>query len=102
LNQDILDKCIMRMDKCISSNAIFEKNIICDKLMGSIDCLDGNNVWEFKCVRELNEEHMLQLALYKYILEIENQNKVRESHKYYLFNIVDNNTIRLESSLEEL
>ena len=37
------------------------------KLIGFIDCIDNNIVWEIKCVKNIRSEHFLQLAIYMYI-----------------------------------
>jgi len=39
------------------------------RLVGYIDCVDGSNVYEFKCVSKLENEHYLQLAIYMYMYE---------------------------------
>jgi hypothetical protein len=36
-------------------------------IIGYIDCLDSNNMFEFKCVNSLESEHILQLAIYAYL-----------------------------------
>jgi DNA polymerase III delta prime subunit len=41
------------------------------RLIGFIDCIDGNNIYEFKCVKKLENEHILQLAIYMYLHELE-------------------------------
>jgi len=68
----------------ISKNAIFEYNISINdrkellnrKLVGYIDCIDDNNVYEFKCVKEINKEYFLQLALYMYINEYNKEENI--------------------------
>ncbi len=39
------------------------------RLVGYIDCIDANNIYEFKCVNKLENEHYLQLAVYMYMYE---------------------------------
>ena len=39
------------------------------RLYGYIDCIDGNNIYEFKCVSKLENEHYLQLAVYMFLYE---------------------------------
>ncbi len=39
------------------------------RLVGYIDCVDGSNIYEFKCVNKLENEHYLQLAVYMYMYE---------------------------------
>ena len=71
LSQKKLNKCIKRLGKYISKNAIFEKEINKElnnrKLIGYIDCIDNDKIWEFKCVKKLQDEHILQLAIYMYL-----------------------------------
>ena len=74
LTKDNMDKCIERLSSLnISKECIFEHKIsIKDEntnrvINGFIDCIDKNNVYEFKCVGELSKEHYLQLALYMYM-----------------------------------
>lgn len=72
LTTENLNKCIERM-KFISKNAKYEIDISMetsnDKIIGCVDCMDNNIVYEFKCVSELKEEHFIQLAIYQYMIE---------------------------------
>ena len=55
----------------------FEKKIQLDSLpellgrslIGYLDCVDDNNVYEFKCVDQLSNDHYLQLVIYMYLNE---------------------------------
>lgn len=38
-------------------------------LTGQIDIIDKNIAYEVKCVKEHSDDHILQLALYAYLLE---------------------------------
>ncbi len=67
-------------------------------ITGEIDCIDGDIIYEFKCVDELNTIHKLQLAIYAYIYEAAFHKKM----KYRLFNILDNEIYELESSFADL
>jgi hypothetical protein len=80
LNNSILDQCIQRLNSLnISSNAEFEKRYSASnqielsgrKINGYFDCVDvqqnKTNIYEFKCVGELTEDHFLQLAVYMYL-----------------------------------
>ena len=40
------------------------------KIHGRMDCKDGGNVYEFKCVEKLEKSHYLQLAIYMYVVEM--------------------------------
>ena len=77
LSENNLKKCIDRLQKRISKNAIFEyalelydeKELVNRKIIGSIDCIDDNNIYEFKCTKELSNDHYIQLAIYMYLYE---------------------------------
>lgn len=79
LTQENLDDCCSLLSKFVSNDAMFECRIDMEnvpelgnrKLIGYIDCVDGDNIYEFKCTKELEDTHILQLALYKYILELQ-------------------------------
>ena len=79
LSNNNLYKCLKRLQRLnISKNSIFEserkmenrKELLNRKIIGYIDCIDGNKVYEFKCVSQLEPEHYLQLAIYMYLNEI--------------------------------
>jgi hypothetical protein len=83
LTMENLENCMNRLEKLkISENAQFEKRYFIEnekelknrQLIGFCDCIDYNNIFEFKCVDELKKEHYLQLILYKYLIEIKNNN----------------------------
>lgn len=52
--------------ECFDTREICGRNIV-----GRIDVFDivSNIVWELKCVKMLNNEHILQLAIYSYLIE---------------------------------
>ena len=81
LTNDILESCINRLKSLnISNNAIFEQElkhtILNRNIIGYYDCLDNNNFYEFKCVKELKNEHFIQLAIYAYLNEVNNNNNI--------------------------
>lgn len=88
MSHDNLVLCIKRLTGHINNNARHE--IICKYenktlsqhnkyLHGAIDCIDGTNMWEFKCVRQLKDDHFLQLAIYAYMYHnfIDNYNTTK-------------------------
>ncbi len=87
LSEENLKICCSRLEKVISKEAIFEKELSLSnekelfnrKLKGVIDCVDGNKIYEFKCVQELQPEHILQLAIYAYMNEVILLNKIKEN-----------------------
>ena len=94
INKAKLQKCMKRMNSLnISNKAIFEKRILVEnmrelfniKLSGSIDCVDKDNVFEFKCTEKLDNNHKLQLAIYMYMYKMKTG---RDEMNYYLYNIL--------------
>jgi len=79
LSSNNLNECMNRLKTIISGNAQFEKKIVIKnkeelmdsrrELIGFIDCVDGDNIYEFKCVSSIEPEHCLQHAIYKYMYE---------------------------------
>jgi hypothetical protein len=101
LTQENLDKTFSRIDKWLSSENTFEvpyskvveKNNRSYIINGIIDCISGNNVFEFKCVDNIDYVHYIQLALYKYISDSYDSN-------YFLLNIIDNSCYRVDITYE--
>lgn len=61
-------------------------------------------IYEFKCVDELKEEHILQLAIYSYLYELNLYNLLGDEeyekfpdNKYYLFNIVKDQIVEVKA-----
>lgn len=100
--------CLTRLKNYISNNANFEirmidtEYILNKKIYGSIDCIDNNIVWEFKCVNDLEYEHFIQLAIYAYLLE---KNMIAENnrkYRYLLFNILNNEIYEISFDFNKL
>ena len=133
LSDSDLKKCVERLNTLnITSNAEFEhrseienkQELFDRKLVGYVDCIDGNNVYEFKCVNKLKKEHVLQLAIYKYlylinksnttsiseifniISEKDTMNTSNDDHqkdmKFYLYNILSDKLMEVKGTLENL
>jgi hypothetical protein len=87
-----------------SSHKIFEYKVELEvtstvTLSGRIDCIDDENVYEFKCVTELQHEHYIQLVIYKYLYEtLHPESKKR----YYLYNILTNELNEVVCSNESI
>lgn len=65
-----MTKCMQRMTSLgISKDAKFEKHLTFGSLNGYVDCIDGNNIYEFKCSANLKAEDFLQLTLYMHMHE---------------------------------
>jgi len=77
----------------LNKSSIFEKyierltynNII---IKGYIDCIDQDIIYEFKCTNYITPEHILQLALYSYLINDSNK-------KYKLYNIYTDECIEI-------
>jgi hypothetical protein len=112
-----LDECIARVQTLCDSDiikpsGIFEHRITCPDiiprsrendeypftLVGQVDYMDENSVVEFKCVKKIETEHMLQLLLYKYI----NETNDRMIDNYYLYNVLDDQLYRFRCPYENL
>jgi hypothetical protein len=53
-----------------------ENELLNRRLIGYTDCIDSNNVYEFKCVTSLTDEHLLQIGLYMYLIEVNRYNNM--------------------------
>lgn len=108
LNESVLNKCAKRlMNLEISSDAVYEVLIkvqgreeLCGKkITGYIDCVDNNRVFEFKCVDKIDEAHILQLAIYMYMVKTGYPDKEFE---YYLYNVLDDTLIEVSGDYASL
>jgi hypothetical protein len=111
LSQDNLNKCVSRLSNIINltNQATYEryveiqnrKELLKRHLVGYIDCIDINKVYELKCVSKLENEHILQLAIYMYIYENQNNNVII-TNKYYLYNILSDELVKIKSTHDRL
>lgn len=123
LTQDQLTMCIDRLNKLdINQYAEFEKRmeregepeLINRRLIGYIDCINGKDIYEFKCCNELDKQHYLQLAVYMYLYEkrcldynslaqlMVGQNNSIDGRNYYLYNILTDEMLKIECPLKDL
>jgi hypothetical protein len=113
LSQENFDECIQRLDSFgFQEGTQFEceykvehRLIPKKEIVGFIDCEFENNVYEFKCCSELKKEHRIQLALYKYLYEKNkkhNQTISLPNTKYYLYNILTDELLLLETDINEI
>ena len=109
LSKDNLDECIKRITNLnIANNARFEyrvsientKELLNRELIGYLDCVDNNIIYEFKCVNKITKEHYLQLAVYMYMYEM--NKKTDNTTSYVLFNILTNEYYTIECDIEKL
>ncbi len=88
-----LEMCVDRLINRVSSAGQFEvlmklqggKPLLNKVIVGYIDCVDNDTVWEFKCTEELGEEHVIQLAIYSTMVQLKYPDK---KFKFYLYNIL--------------
>ena len=78
-------------------------------IAGMIDIItqnerEGDTIWEIKCVKDVVPEHLLQLALYAYIVEVEWQtdNKCLSNNNYKLFNVQTNMIYQITFEFDRL
>lgn len=106
LSKDNLDKAMKRLEVHLTKNSVHEVDIkhegspelLNRKLNGFIDCVD-KDVWEFKCVRQLEDDHFIQLAVYMYLYKIKYPNS---NKKFKLFNILTNEIYTVDASDDNL
>ena len=133
-NEIDINSFMLRLEESISTKAKYEIEIKCEynniNLIGSIDCIDENNILELKIVDKLLPIHFLQIAIYKFIYinpiieAIKNKyniliniddyldkyldcNLMKEykniiSKKFILFNILDDNQYEINVSYDKL
>ena len=126
LTQDMLDRCVSRLSEHISENAQYENFYSVDYetadidskiLRGYVDCVDFieesggstrdkiTNIWEFKCVTEIDRVYFLQVALYIYLYLENNTDSVNSDNSkvnFFLFNILDHEIYQIKITNENL
>ena len=78
-----------------------KKELFNRKIIGYFDCVDGDNLYEFKCVSMLKKEHILQLAIYAY-LDYQIHEERADQHRYYLYNILTDELMEIKTNREDL
>jgi hypothetical protein len=75
---------------------------------GAIDCINGNNIIEFKHVNKIDKSHKIQTAIYMYLYEMyknyhpQFNSENEETNNYYLLNVYDNTKFKFKASLLNL
>jgi hypothetical protein len=75
LSKKNLNSCLHLLRKYISDKAIYEEPVMCiykkfDKIIsGTINCVDDQNNYVFKCTTKLSSDHFIQLAILAYCNE---------------------------------
>jgi hypothetical protein len=108
LTHEQLVKSYARLNNVVSKNAEYEikfshcndEELFGIQINGMIDCIDGNKIYEFKCVSELKKEYAIQLALYAYIVEMNNHENI--DYEYYLYNILTNEMMQIVFDIGQL
>lgn len=100
ISKNQLNQCLKNIERLqITKNAQFETHIeiLFDdkKIIGCIDCIHETNLYEFKCVKDLEIKHYLQLAVYMYMCMC-NGPSFSAQH-YYLHNILNGETIEIKN-----
>ena len=111
INDEQIKKCTNRMKKIIKKSSKYEIEVTKEKylnnknLVGFIDCIDDKNIYEFKFVNEIKDQHKIQLCIYIYLFCLNNNIKTEEEMKkynYYLFNIKNNNLIQFKTTYDKI
>lgn len=123
LSRTQAEECIERMKTLnLSDDAIFEgiikhpHPVLLEHnkvLVGAIDCISKSqsqstsDVWEFKCVKEIKDEHFIQLAIYCFLIHTTQPNpdqlKIPSNNpfNYYLYNILSDEMFQLHITPEQ-
>jgi len=106
LSTETIAKTNKRLSRMLTGECVFEvefeENINGALIKGSIDCIescDNNIIYEFKCVENIQSEHILQLAIYAWLYTSNNKD---DEPAYYLYNIINNNCFEITASIENL
>lgn len=107
LSNEVLEQFYCRLSKYISNDSEFEYyvdnqyNDYNKKITGYIDCIDGHNIWEFKCVKHFTNEHILQLVVYMFLFKQKHIDNYNE-YNFYLYNILNDKKIQIKISNDKL
>lgn len=84
MQNDRLDDAVDRLELVINKNANFEVEVFNPELkigkvmVGRMDCMDRDTVWEFKYTRDLESDHFIQLAIYALLNENLRKHRIGE------------------------
>jgi len=96
MDDELFDEAVDRLELVINKNAKFEVEIYNPEpkmgkvIVGRVDCLDTDTIWEFKCTRDLDSEHFIQLAIYALLnenMKIAYIGTLKRKYKEYTENI---------------
>lgn len=73
----------------------------CVSIFGRMDVVDHKNriIWEIKCVDEITDSHLIQVAIYKYINLV---NEEYDGWRYFIYNVKDNSIQEVTISDDDL
>lgn len=108
LHKSTVEKCVSRLRRFIGKNAKYECQVTAkgyeelqgENIRGYIDCIDANKIWEFKCTSRIKEIHIIQMAIYIYLLNKTGKND--PSNEFYIFNILSGKIITIQNDKREL
>jgi hypothetical protein len=75
MEDEKLDDAVDRLELVINKNSQFEVEVMNPELkvgkviVGRMDCVDKDTIWEFKCTNDLDSDHFIQLAIYALLNE---------------------------------
>tara|TARA_B100001094_G_scaffold333212_1_gene409543 strand:+ start:9968 stop:12223 length:2256 start_codon:yes stop_codon:yes gene_type:complete len=110
VTEDNLNKTLERMrDLNLSNKSIFEQEYIISpcshtmmkELIGYIDIIDENNVYEIKCVESINTEHYIQLGIYMYMIAYSNLLKYN-TRSFTLYNVLSGEKYSINAKVKDL
>lgn len=93
LTLGMLIQCKKRLRTLISNDAKYEvtcfRELPEEIINGQVDCIDNEKIYEFKCVQRITDQHMIQLALYLYLMK---------KDFGFLYNILSDELIKITSN----
>jgi len=92
MSQMTMKACLDRLENYVGKNSQDEVKVGCQItddtfVVGAIDCICEDTIWEFKCTTSLKKQYYLQLAMYAYLHMQSKEIKDISSFCYKLFNI---------------
>ena len=100
VNRKTFEMCLDNLRRLNLSDSLnFEVHVKSPIMHGSIDLIDSgkNNIYELKCTSNLQDEHILQVALYMCIYT-QHVNNPLVVFKYYLYNILNKELLQIKVS----
>jgi len=111
MTRDQLKLCKDRLTSLgISKTAQYEKQVELHgrpelnnrHIVGFLDLISDQNIYEFKCVERLQTEHYLQLAIYTYLFLATKPKELHGQYHFFLYNILTDQLDELVSNFDKL